>query len=143
MILLSNNTDYQLDIQSFEQLSMLVLQGELGHTRSTVSLLICDDPEMQAINHKWRGLNKHTDVISFSADMEGMSFLGDIIIDIQQALRQKGDKLIADELHILFLHGLLHLLGYDHLHYQEKIKMEAKEMLYYTKFKEMIISRGV
>jgi len=57
--------------------------------------------------------------------------MGDIIINVMQAERQKQHD-ISDELQVLFIHGLLHLMGYDHLNKKEEIKMKNKENIYIT-----------
>jgi probable rRNA maturation factor len=77
-------------------------------------LTIASDAAVRRANLRFRGENETTDVLSFP-DGEGM-YLGDILISAAQARRQAlalGHP-IEDELKVLLLHGLLHLLGYDH-----------------------------
>jgi rRNA maturation RNase YbeY len=86
-----------------------------------VSLLVCDDETIRSLNRRYRKLDTPTDVLSFSMD-EGMwqgvrnSIVGDIIISTDTAGRQARalGKNIDAEFCLLFTHGLLHLLGYDH-----------------------------
>lgn len=89
---------------------------------------------MKALNTRYRGVTKITDVLSFpqsgkgSPDADGV--LGDIVICIPQALRQAREYGIAfhSELLRLLVHGVLHLAGYDHeINALEKKKMERKE----------------
>jgi probable rRNA maturation factor len=86
--------------------------------RGTLTLVVTSDRRIRALNRAWRGLDKATDVLSFPAgDGPGPArHLGDLVISRQTAARQaraEGHSL-ATELRVLALHGLLHLLGYDH-----------------------------
>jgi probable rRNA maturation factor len=95
---------------------------------------------MRAMNRNYRGIDKITDVLSFS-QLEDSSFqhgtteLGDIVICLSQARRQAGERgrTLNEELVVLIIHGLLHLIGYDHEknRYQERI-MKRKEMELYN-----------
>lgn len=87
-----------------------------------VALSLVDDDEIRALNKTWRGKNKPTDVLSFS-QTEGAPFmtaaghlLGDIVISVETAARQAeaGGRAMGEELLHLAVHGLAHLLGYDH-----------------------------
>ena len=105
----------------------------LGRSGSTVSILLVDDREMTRLNHQYRGKNKPTNVLSFSM-LEGMDVdiplpfdeLGDIVISLDTALREAGEQRRSPWDHIswLIVHGLLHLLGFDH----ERSDQEAREM---------------
>ena len=76
--------------------------------------LITNDAELQALNTQFRGKDYPTDVLSFPLD--GQTFLGDIAISMQRARAQAREWQHApeDEIRILMLHGVLHLLGMDH-----------------------------
>jgi probable rRNA maturation factor len=81
--------------------------------RGTVSIAILPDARVKTLNRKYRGKNRGTDVLSFPATGNN---LGDIAIS--RGIAQKQAKLLghslATEFRVLALHGLLHLLGYDH-----------------------------
>ena len=81
--------------------------------RGTVTIAILPDARVRTLNRRYRGKNKRTDVLSFPATANN---LGDIAIS--RGIAQKQAKLLghsmATELRVLALHGLLHLLGYDH-----------------------------
>jgi len=81
--------------------------------RGTVSIAILPDARVKTLNRRYRGQNKGTDVLSFPASG---NYLGDIAIS--RGIAQKQAKLLghslSTELRVLALHGLLHLLGYDH-----------------------------
>jgi len=86
--------------------------------RGTVTLVITSDRRVRALNLTWRGLDKATDVLSFPAgeDPGPARHLGDVVISRDTAVRQARDQghSLGTELRVLALHGLLHLLGYDH-----------------------------
>jgi len=79
-----------------------------------LSLTLCDDEWMRDLNLKWRQVDAPTDVLSFP--MEDSQLLGDLVISLDTAGRQAAERshTLRDELRILMVHGVLHLLGYDH-----------------------------
>ncbi len=102
-----------------------------GISNASLTLLLTDDKHMRQLNQGFRGLNKTTDVLSFpSGDpvvgaTNEFPYLGDIAISKPTASRQaavSGHPLVA-ELQLLAVHGVLHLLGYDHLLPDEKQQM--------------------
>ena len=82
--------------------------------KGDLSVAIVSDRRMRALNRQFRGKDKITDVLSFPSDERG--FLGDIVIAAGVSKRQARDAghSAQTELRVLALHGLLHLLGYDH-----------------------------
>lgn len=84
-----------------------------------------DDEEMRKLNADYRNINRTTDVLSFPQDGPDDSILGDVIISIDTAIRRSKLRKVSIEREIyqLMIHGILHLLGYDH-----KKKNEAKVM---------------
>jgi probable rRNA maturation factor len=105
-------------------------------TASQFQVLITDDDKMRVLNRKYRGYDEITDILTFPADIPDPSFLGDIIIDIQQADRQKGSHSLENELIILLIHGILHLIGYDHIRKEDRNRMLIKENEYRSFMKE-------
>jgi len=85
-----------------------------------VSIMITDDDEIQNLNSTWRGINRPTDVLSFPNGENPPGYhamvLGDIIISARTAEKQAKERGhdVQTELRILLVHGLLHLLDYDH-----------------------------
>ncbi len=80
------------------------------------SVVLVSDRAMKNYNREFRGEDRATDVLSFSneeEDGEEEPYLGDILICVDAAARQQRKTLLT-ELQVLSLHGLLHLLGYDH-----------------------------
>jgi probable rRNA maturation factor len=87
----------------------------LGLRDSEVSILLTDDDGIRGLNKKYRGIDSPTDVLSFSLDDSYM--LGDIVVSLERVSVQAKDYCVSfdEELSRLLLHGLLHLLGYDHV----------------------------
>ncbi|HLK12884.1 MAG TPA: rRNA maturation RNase YbeY [Candidatus Binatia bacterium] len=95
-----------------------------------LSVLLVSDRGMRALNRAWRGKDRPTDVLAF-AQREGAGgapagLLGDVVISVDTARRQAAERgaPVADEAQRLLVHGLLHLLGYDH----ERSAAEAARM---------------
>ncbi len=86
--------------------------------RGTVTLVLTTDRRIRFLNRTWRGIDKATDVLSFpaGADPGPVRHLGDVVVSRDTAARQARQEghALATELRVLALHGLLHLLGYDH-----------------------------
>ncbi len=100
------------------------VRGTSFARRAEVSLLLTGDAAVRKLNREWRGKDKPTDVLSF-AQMEGEPLaaprgmavdLGDVVISLPAARRQAraAGKTLGDEVSLLWVHGLLHLLGFDH-----------------------------
>jgi probable rRNA maturation factor len=89
------------------------------------------DPEIHALNRQYRGKNKPTDVLSFPLADEWQPFLlGDVVISVETAARQaqRRGHALGEEIQTLLIHGILHLLGYDHeVSRSEAIRMHRKE----------------
>jgi len=85
-----------------------------ARARGTMTVAIVPDARVRALNRKFRKKDKGTDVLSFPAEEPG--YLGDVVISSGVAARQAraAGHSLATELRVLALHGLLHLLGYDH-----------------------------
>ena len=91
------------------------LQGVApARARGEVTVAIVPDARVRALNRQYRRKDKATDVLSFPSDEHG--YLGDVVIAAGVARRQAAaaGHSLATELRVLALHGLLHLLGYDH-----------------------------
>eukprot|EP00252_Welwitschia_mirabilis_P009584 TRINITY_DN2223_c0_g1_i1.p1 TRINITY_DN2223_c0_g1~~TRINITY_DN2223_c0_g1_i1.p1 ORF type:complete len:607 (+),score=124.05 TRINITY_DN2223_c0_g1_i1:171-1991(+) len=108
---------------------------DLGNfVKAELSILLCNDDFIRQLNKQLRKVDSTTDVLSIPQHIPGYQFpilmLGDIVISIDTAARQaeeRGHNLL-DEIRILMVHGLLHLLGYDHEKSKEaEIEMEKEE----------------
>ena len=108
-----------------------IILRHLQQTQAELSLALVTDPTIHALNRQYRGKDKPTDVLSFPlADEIQPSLLGDVVISIETAARQAQRRChsLREELQILLIHGILHLLGYDHeVSRSEAIRMHRKE----------------
>ena len=99
-----------------------------------VSVVLTDDEQLHELNLAFRGYDKPTDVLSFVADgFEGANmpeqYLGDVIISMDhcKANAARADHGEDDELALLVVHGILHLLGFDHMNASDKSRMWAEQ----------------
>jgi probable rRNA maturation factor len=96
-----------------------------------VTVLLTDDGQVQALNRQYLEIDAPTDVLSFPAGEtdpdSGNLYLGDVIISYPRALAQAetGGHSVEAELQLLVVHGVLHLLGYDHAEEAEQAAMWA------------------
>lgn len=118
-----------------------VIDRTLNHEsvdNAVFSIIFVDDKEIQEINKNYRGIDRITDVISFAFEdnqkivYNNIRLLGDIYISIPQMIRQAKSYGHSEkrELSFLVVHGLLHLLGYDHMNEEdEKIMFALQELI--------------
>lgn len=109
MIELDNRTKLIVDTSLLQSISDTL-------TKKEIELIITTSSEIQSINAEYRGINKATDVLSFPYEEMPMAPLGSIVIS-EDFIKEKAEDFghsELDELTLLFIHGLLHLLGYDH-----------------------------
>ena len=88
-----------------------------------IAIRMISDEEMHKLNKQYRNKDKTTDVLSFSyMEEEGMEELGDVVISDEQAQKQAEDG-FQSELVMLIVHGVLHVIGYDHEEPEDAKKM--------------------
>jgi probable rRNA maturation factor len=128
----------QLDEAYLETLASAVLAGEDVSGTWELSLLFTDDAGIRAINRQYRGIDSATDVVSFSllpdathtfiGPPDGILRLGDIVISYEHATAQATElgHSTRQEIGELFVHGLLHILGYDHEEQHEAAAMAER-----------------
>lgn len=112
--------------QYFTQAVFLIDKDKTKDMKYIFDLSIVNDKTIRRINKNYRKIDKVTDVISFAFN-DGQiktELLGEIFIDIYQAKRQNKKEWIK-EMTLLFIHGILHLLGYDHDTKEKQKKMFA------------------
>lgn len=97
------------------------LRGARKRGASEISVALIGDAEMRKLNRAWRGKDRTTDVLSFSAGGgwpggKSGAFMGDVLISVPQIRRQakEYDRTFRQEFAMMLVHGTLHLLGYDH-----------------------------
>lgn len=109
-----------------------------GFREGKIALLLTSDDRMRALNAEWRGKDAPTNVLSFPAGEappglppEEAAFIGDIALGHEICVREAAEKGVPLEQHLshLVLHGILHLLGYDHQEDKEAAVMEGMETI--------------
>lgn len=105
----------------------------LRRPKDELSVVLCDDASIHDLNRRYRGKDKPTDVLAFAIQEGEVSgtpseWLGDIVISIPTAARQGVLHKHGREAEIILLlaHGLLHLLGFDHVSLPEERRMKAR-----------------
>ena len=109
-----------------------------GAEDAEVSVTLTDDAHIHVINREYRGVDRPTDVISFALTEseepeiiggEEHELLGDLIISLErvQAQAEEYGHSTLRELSFLTVHGMLHLLGYDHMEEEERLEMEEEQ----------------
>ena len=123
-----------------EAFKLALLKQGLTNEEAEISLTLASPSEIKELNKKFRKKNAATDVLSFpqyareeSVPEEGPYFLGDIVIceEIAKIQAENYGHTYLREVLYLFVHGLAHLLGYDHMEHDEKAEMRS--------FEEMIL----
>ena len=110
MIDLDNSTEFKIDILNLENITNSL-------TNKDIELLVVKNDEIQALNKIHRNIDKATDVLSFPLDYNFPNApLGSIVIstDFVEEKSKEYNHTFSEEFTLLFIHGLLHLLGYDH-----------------------------
>ena len=109
-----------------------------------VELVFVSDDEMCKINHEQRGINKATDVLSFPYEQVSGGLMGSVVISTDTASRVAGElgHSIEYEIALLFLHGVLHILGYDHEIDGGQMRQKEKEVIEHFSLPDSLIIRN-
>lgn len=122
--------------EELAELCLAAVRDETGDPRvdRMTSALFTSDEEVHTLNREWRGKDKPTNVLSFPAEVipalpEEVQPLGDLALAFETCAREAEEKAIPMREHTahLIVHGLLHLLGYDHIGEDEAEVMEDLE----------------
>jgi len=131
-----------VDENQARKIAQQVLKAEGVTPPYEVSIVFTDSKTVQRLNRDYRGVDEPTDVLAFYMlpgkttnnlpfilPPDGITRLGEIIISYPQAVEQAKEQehSVAQELALLIIHGILHLLGYDHEQPEEEAKMRARE----------------
>jgi probable rRNA maturation factor len=130
-ILISNRQSAPLDEPGLTALARETLAGE-GMERSELSVSFVDDEEMGDLHLRYMEEPGPTDVLSFpldDLDADGVRVLGDVVIAPAVAARNNPEH-TPDEVRLLLVHGILHLLGYDHEEDDERTEMWTRQERY-------------
>lgn len=113
----------------------------VGEESSEISIEFIGDARMRRLNRVYRQSDRTTDVLAFAArEAEGpsLSMLGDVVVSVPMAVRQAKSlgHSLSEELARLLIHGVLHVVGYDHERsYQDAQRMQRKEHRIFTAIK--------
>jgi len=133
MIFIDNQQDF-LDSALLERAANLTLEISTPLSldldlNSDITIVLTDDRQLHELNRDYLGVDAPTDVLSFPAsesDPEtGSTYLGDILISIPRAAQQAqaAGHPVESEVQLLVVHGMLHLMGYDHAKAEAKAQM--------------------
>jgi probable rRNA maturation factor len=128
----------ELSAQDVERIGQAVLDAEAVSPGVSLSIVVTDDDEIRALNQQFRGMDSPTDVLAFADDAPETTFvspsdeppyLGDVVLSYPRARSQAEEQGhgVARELRLLIVHGVLHLLGYDHDTADREAQMWAKQ----------------
>jgi probable rRNA maturation factor len=136
-LLIRNFTKSKIDVKALQRDLGLVMEADKLRKEPEVSLVITGEKRIRRLNKNYRGVDRVTDVLSFEGEgddgfvdpKDNISYLGEIFICYPRAMRQAGGKghSVGKEIDILFVHGLYHLLGYDHIKDKDYALMKKKE----------------
>lgn len=145
VVAVDEQSDVAIDLDRWRTLATVSLQSS-GVDHGELNLIFVDDEAMTELNLAHMGEDRPTDVLSFPLDAAdpdvpdgapevGEVLIGDIVVCPAYAARQapdhageKGhDGSLADELALLIVHGVLHILGHDHAEPEETVRMQACE----------------
>ena len=127
--------EVEVDEERLHHLAVETLRLEGVAQSFELGLFITDDEGTRELNRRYRGVDEPTDVLAFGGEVEGFVSppdqpqLGDIVISYPQAASQARERghSVAQEIELLFLHGLLHLLGYEDEMPEKRARMWARQ----------------
>ncbi len=136
MIDIDNKTSLEVNSALLEKITSSV-------TDKDIELVVTTNDEIQQINKQYRNIDKPTDVLSFPYEEMPMSPLGSIVVsqDFVIAKAKELGHTQEDEFTLLFIHGLLHLLGYDHETDTGQMRKEEERLIYEFKLPKSLIVR--
>lgn len=132
---LSDDVAAEMFAAGVQQAARATLVAEGARPDSALTILLTGDAALRDLNEQYRGENRSTDVLSFPAgpapeDVAALAaYLGDIAISVETAAAQAAEKghTTAAEVQLLTVHGVLHLLGHDHLDKSQRATMWVKQ----------------
>ncbi len=129
-IFIHTDPNYEMIVQDLKKVADATL-SHLNAATGDLTLAFTDDKSVQKLNREFAGVNHPTDVLSFSngdTDTEtGKIYYGDVVLSVPIAERQatEAGHSLRDELTLLIIHGVLHLLGFEHSEEEDQQKMWA------------------
>ncbi len=137
MIEIENKTNCEIDKELLEKIAS-------KYTKKDIELIITDNDEIRQINKDFRNIDAPTDVLSFPFLGKKTPLLGTIIISCEyvQTVAKRLGHAPTQELALLFAHGLLHLLGYDHESDNGEMRQEEEKIIKSFNLPDSLIVRS-
>lgn len=140
-VLIDQGLETAVDAGRLTEVARGVLAAESAGDGVELGLVVTGQERIRQLNRDYRGRDEPTDVLAFAAREEadgqspfvqppdGVLHLGEVIISLPQAAAQAGERghSLEKELAVLVIHGVLHLLGYDHEEAADERRMQARE----------------
>jgi probable rRNA maturation factor len=129
-IQIKRNVKLPVDKSILLQAARTTLESTSSAEYSAVSIVIGNDDLLHKLNQQYRQVDAPTDVLSFpSGEVDPEIYLGDVVISLPRAREQASAEghPIVEELQLLVVHGILHLLGYDHEETKDKKRMQITQ----------------
>jgi len=152
MIEINNLTTNQIDEEFLKEVAKRVLKKE-GRVKVELSIALIGQGRMRKLNKKYRGKNRVTDVLAFPetkvllekfkvGPSQKVQGLGEIVICLREVKKnaKRFNSALETELARVLIHGILHLLGYNHEISEEKAKEMEEKQNYYLKICQELIS---
>lgn len=132
----NNETQYEADEAEFAALARYVLDELHVHPQAELAIMFVDRGTMSDLNERWMGEEGPTDVLSFPMDelrpglpgeLSEEGLLGDVVLcpEVARTQARAAGHSTSEELLLLTTHGILHLLGFDHVEPEEEKEMFA------------------
>lgn len=141
MLEISNQTDVVVDTLLLEKIAQFLSEKD-------IELILTDNQEIKQLNSAFRSKDKPTDVLSFPFDDMGIVGgdlpLGSVVINIEMAknISETLRHSLEEEIALLFIHGCLHLLGYDHENDSGEHRKKEEELIVLFKLPKSLIMRN-
>ena len=131
MIEINNLTTVKIDKEFFKEITEKVLEGE-KKKEANLSIALVGQGRIRELNKRYRGKNRITDVLAFPNRELG---LGEIVICLREVKKnaKRFSSTFEKELARVLIHGILHLLGYDHEKSEAQVKKMEEKQNYYLK----------
>ncbi len=131
----NRQNEIKVNLTSLRRMASGILRN-LRLAAPELSILLTDDQGIQAINQNYRGVNKPTDILTFNMREHQRiadplpphpEILGDIVISMPAIQRQARARKVVwqEEMKLILIHGILHLLGYNHAGRVDKLRMQS------------------
>lgn len=141
MLEISNETNIDFNSDLLEEIALFL-------SKKDIELIIADDKETKHLNSAFRSKDKPTDVLSFPFDDMGIVGgnlpLGSVVINIEmaKAMSEQIGHSLESEIALLFIHGCLHLLGYDHENDNGEHRAKEEELINLFNLPKSLIMRN-